>query len=735
MQLTRTVAMKLPPILATSLAAFVLFSCGGDSTAPPTPVAVASVALTPPSNALVVAQTVQLSAAAKDASGNVLTGRAISWSSSSTAIATVTTAGLVTAVSPGSATIFATSESKSGSATITVTAVPVNAVTVTPPTSTLLVGATVQLTAATTDVDGHTLTGRTIAWASTTPTVATTSTTGLVTAVAVGTTNITATSEGKADTTQITVQTCGTGLTLALGEVHTLTVSEKASLCLSSGASASEYALVAFSNSATAATTTPVHFVATNTSAVLAPLSSRQAPIGGGLAGSHPDALRSDDGAFRAREHRDLAGVFSRMRSASTTQHAAPPPSFLIGVDPTPIVGAIVQLNTNLSGNSCSDAKVLHPAKVIAVLPHTIVLYDTLSPAGGYSPAEMTAFGQSFDTLGFALDTLNFGAPTDIDANGRVAILFTPGVNVIPAPPGAFVGGLQASRDLAPVVTCSASNLGEMFYMPVPDPGQTINTNYSSKSVISNVVLSTLVHEFQHLINAGRRVYVNSASSLEEVWLNEGLSHIAEELLYYKVSGNSPKTNIGLTVVQSTQPQLDAFNVYQIQNIGRLKSYMVAPETNSPYSQVDGLAMRGAIWQLLRYSADHHGGTERSNWFPLVNATTSGQTNFNAVFGNITTASHDWSVAQIADDAGLGVAAAYTNPSWNYRSIVAAINGGSFPLLTRSLTSTAVDVSLNGGGSSYVRFRVAGSTVANLNVTSSGVALPANVDLTLVRTQ
>jgi hypothetical protein len=734
MQLARNVRSALTSVLASSLAAFVLLSCGGDSTAPPPQVAVASVALTPPSNTLEVAQTVQLSAAPKDASGNVLSGRAIAWSSSSTGIASVNAAGLVTAVAPGSATIFATSENKSGSAAITVTAIPVNAVTVTPPTSTLVVGGTVQLTAATTDAGGHPLTGRTIAWVSTTPSVATTSNSGLVTAVAVGTTNITATSEGKADTTQITVQACGAGLTLALGEVHTLTVTEKASLCLSNGSSAAEYALVAFSNSATASTTTPVHLVATNTAAVLAPLSSRQAPMGGGLAGSQAQAPRSDDIDFRMREHRDLAAVFPRMRGARTMQ-GAPPPSYLIGVDPTPVVGAIVQINTNLSGNTCTDAKVLHAAKVIAVLPHTIVLSDTLSPAGGYSPTEMIDFGTSFDTLGFALDTLNFGAPTDIDGNGRIAILFTPGVNVIPAPPGAFVGGLQATRDLAPLSTCVASNLGEMFYMPVPDPGQTINGNYSSKAVISNVVLSTLVHEFQHLINAGRRAYVNNASGFEEVWLNEGLSHIAEELLYYKVSGNATKSNIGLTLVQSSQPQVDAFNTYEIQNIGRLRSYMLAPETNSPYSQVDGLAMRGAIWQLLRYSADLHGGTERSNWFPLVNAATTGQANFNAVFGNITTVAHDWSIAQIADDAGLGVTAAYTNPSWNFRSMVAAINSGVFPLLTHSLTSTALDVSLNGGGSSYVRFRVAGSAVATLQATSSGVALPTSVDLTLVRTQ
>jgi hypothetical protein len=46
-----------------------------------------------------------------------------------------------------------------------------------------------------------------------------------------------------------------------------------------------------------------------------------------------------------------------------------------------------------------------------------------------------------------------------------------------------------------------------------------------------------------------------------------------------------------------------------------------------------------------------------------------------------------------------------------------------------------VDVSLNGGGSAYVRFRVAANAVATLMATSSSAAVPASVDMTLVRTQ
>jgi hypothetical protein len=66
----------------------------------------------------------QFTATLRDASGNVLTGRAISWTSSALSVANVSTIGLVTALLAGTTTITATSEGQSGAATMTVTALP-----------------------------------------------------------------------------------------------------------------------------------------------------------------------------------------------------------------------------------------------------------------------------------------------------------------------------------------------------------------------------------------------------------------------------------------------------------------------------------------------------------------------------------------------------------------------------------------------------------------------------------
>jgi phosphatidylinositol-3-phosphatase len=84
--------------------------------------AVASVTISPPSASVQVGQTVQLTATAKDSSGAQLADALVTWSSSDTTVARVSGGGLVTGRAAGSATITATSGTKSATAAVAVTA-------------------------------------------------------------------------------------------------------------------------------------------------------------------------------------------------------------------------------------------------------------------------------------------------------------------------------------------------------------------------------------------------------------------------------------------------------------------------------------------------------------------------------------------------------------------------------------------------------------------------------------
>ena len=94
----------------------------GTATVTVTTVPVASVTVSPSSASVPVGQTVQLTATPKDAGGVPLTGRVVTWSSSDSTLARVSATGLVTGRAAGTATITATSEGKSGTSAITVTA-------------------------------------------------------------------------------------------------------------------------------------------------------------------------------------------------------------------------------------------------------------------------------------------------------------------------------------------------------------------------------------------------------------------------------------------------------------------------------------------------------------------------------------------------------------------------------------------------------------------------------------
>ena len=137
----------------------------GSTTITVLPVPVATVTVSPNPATVLVGATTTLTALAKDAAQNTITGRPVTWSTENAAVATVA-GGVVTGVTAGQATITATVEGKQGTAIVTVSQVPVATVTLEPSTSSVLAGATVQLTPVMKDAQNNVLTGRPRTWTS-----------------------------------------------------------------------------------------------------------------------------------------------------------------------------------------------------------------------------------------------------------------------------------------------------------------------------------------------------------------------------------------------------------------------------------------------------------------------------------------------------------------------------------------------------------------------------------------
>jgi len=125
----------------TFILAAVLAACATDSSAPPTPVE--TVDLVVPAPSFAVGTAIQLQITLRDASGAVLSGRTIIWTTSDSSVAIVSGTGVVSGVGLGSATITATSEGVSDSVVVTIVAGPAAVLAFTTHPSTVAAGAAI----------------------------------------------------------------------------------------------------------------------------------------------------------------------------------------------------------------------------------------------------------------------------------------------------------------------------------------------------------------------------------------------------------------------------------------------------------------------------------------------------------------------------------------------------------------------------------------------------------------
>ena len=630
--------------------------------------------------------------------------------------------------------------------TATGVAGPVTNIAITPQNPRLLVNVdSVRVTAKSLDAFGNTASPPPT-FVSRDPTLVTVDAAGLVRVVRRGAgTYVVASAGGKSDSVLVTVLAAGqsictaaaTPVEMSVGQVITDVSGQ--GFCVHSTSANAEYAFIPFYDSGVPSASTNVEVRGLGLQAVplpspnLVPRANR-IPVG-------PTIVPNDafEAGLRSRERTEAARRFGSSGARRSLRSLAETSTTLA----VPAVGDLMKLNAN-AYDFCDNPS-MRTARVMAVTDKAIVVADTENPAGGFTADEYRSIGVTFDTLVDPIDRAAFGAPSDIDNNGHVILFFTQAVNELtPAQSGTVTLGFFYARDLYPKTAapgpCVGSNVGEVFYLLVADTAGVVNGNKRSKSLVTTLTNGTVAHEYQHLINASRRMYVNSVGPVfEERWLDEGLAHIAEELNFYRAAGRLPRTNLDASIF--SDPALSAaYSTFSINNFRRYALYLARTETQGPVgfdAFDDDLQTRGAIWNFLRFAADHvTPGNENSLWFRLVNAHTSGMTNLTSALGGTPgSLLRDWAISVFLDDNAASVDARFQQPSWNARSILTGAGTSTpFPLVTRLLSDgSQLSTSLVGNGVAFLRFSVPSGQDALLTATSGGQALPSTVKLSVVR--
>jgi uncharacterized protein YjdB len=157
--------------------------------------------------AISLAQSVKLPFRVTDTDGNPvdLSKHQVEWVSTAPSIAGLATDATVTGRAIGRADLLLRVDNKVGMTSVRVLSKPVASVFVTPSSLALAAGQTAQLVATTYDVNGDPISGRNSNFSSSNSSVATVSSTGLVTTIAQGTAEISVNAEGRKATVPITV--------------------------------------------------------------------------------------------------------------------------------------------------------------------------------------------------------------------------------------------------------------------------------------------------------------------------------------------------------------------------------------------------------------------------------------------------------------------------------------------------------------------------------------------------
>ncbi len=298
---------------------------------------------------------------------------------------------------------------------------------------------------------------------------------------------------------------------------------------------------------------------------------------------------------------------------------------------------------------------------------HAVIYQDLNAPSGGLGADDFDDLGEIFDSELYNVGTRAFGAESDIDGDGRVAILLTPVVNSlteVASCDDSFISGFFFALDINPGSAGDPrSNQAEVFYSIVPDPEGEFTCTFTVDQVRRQVPV-TFIHEFQHMISFHQHVMLRGGVP-EELWLNEGLSHLSEELAaqHFLAQGDSAR-----------------FQHFAVGNLINAYDYLSEPGDVFVLLAEGGgtLQERGGIWLFLRWVVDQFGEDVVRR---MSETSATGSDNVGSVagasFGRLLS---EWFLANWVSDLPDSILADSVKPdrlrfsSWRFRITFASFN-------------------------------------------------------------
>jgi len=242
------------------------------------------------------------------------------------------------------------------------------------------------------------------------------------------------------------------------------------------------------------------------------------------------------------------------------------------------------------------------------------------------------------------------------------------------------------------------------------------------------------------LINGSERIRSTVTNEFEATWLDEALAHFAEDLNGRVLRGLTDEA--GNYTDAQLRVNINDYAAFFFQNFARLRLYLNNPGPMSPTSAMadTSLAVRGAAWSLVRYTADHYapGGNVKTFIRSLVPGPDTGVVNLTNHAGNVSFSDliSGWMVANYADDIGINnLQTKYTYKTYDMRDAVRHVVSNQpaqqiYPLNPVSIQGTGFGLggltARSGSGNYFIFSRAAGGPARTFRFLNSDLTTAAS---------